>query len=413
MKKIICVFMCVLLFIFCFGCAEKNDMEDSWSESNYEKDNLDNENETNNNELATTIKESNEFTKTCYVDKPLKIDLLSTMETYVLSDAATDGLQEIYASATQIETLPVFGPYLEETNLVVYLFIENDQLKGTTTLHINETLPEASVQELSQMTDALGEYVEVLSDKHCYSALQGCMENHPDFDILGVVYNTIGYNDIYPIGITEGKSTIQYMAGSPTDFSLVDPFTTIAEGRVAFQTFLTNRAKLRTKLSIFQWEGKTYENTVGYINLYSYSGADGQDKEDIAYLYEYDNKIVVPLLNEKQEEDEYILHLLFYHDILLAEIVIQKSGEGAATAYQAVWQRISEKNVEGKYTGLVYSEYETMIQTMEKTNDDFVIEGVMFTDRSFRPFGTIGSTAKYYDTINDRFVDFQPMHEKA
>lgn len=306
----------------------------------------------------------------------------------------------------RVESIPVLDSYLKETNQVAHLFFKDNELVNVVTMDVKETLTEAQITEFSQKPTRDNPYLEALSDEHCFARISVCIENYPSFNIIGVVYNTSGYPTIYPVGINKGEKTIKYVAGEPTAFGLVDPFTSLDEGRKAFENYWQIKNAILSEMQIFKWTTTNpYYNEMGYIRRYTHECvyALGLEKET-QYLWDYDNMIVVPLTDINGKEDVYILHLLYYHNELIAELVLENKGIDSEIVYVPAWQNIAPKDEMGKYIPIAEPRYTEITKEALNKNKDFSMQGVIFNGTEFVPVGYLGDSFEYYDITQHSFV---------
>lgn len=310
------------------------------------------------------------FAEEHYVSEGISIDYGKAALDYVNAVTLDTLFKTYYLKSEKIEIYPVYGTYLEQTDLAVYVFYEAEQPSGIGQLQFDSqgNVISASIREIPLSSS---EFVQSLSLEQCFESIKSCKENHPDFEIIGLVYCSEGLPVIYPVGKNPGDDTIYYVDVEPTEFKLVDAFTSIEAGRSAFSAYLSDREAKLKNLIIFPWENETL-TWFGYIG-----GLNANDERE--YLNDYDNYIVIPLLSSTGEENVYVLHLLYYHSQLIAEVVVKRDSEDL----NIVWENVAEKNSDGSYVSLECSQYESLVNGGINTRNilNQHVSGVMFTDK--------------------------------
>ncbi len=401
MKKLLCGVLLLSLMCVFVGCAlfsGENVVIASEKEKVFSEQNA----EISESVITPATDNSAKYTKsqysnTDYTAYEFKQNHIAYLDTFIKSGEATKELQNSYNISDNIETVPILGTYLEETNLVTYLFYTDGEFSSAVTLSIEETSSEIKIGEFFKNLNAEKRYGTV-DDEYCFSKLSACMKNHANFEIKGLVYSASGYTTIYPVGCVKGENTLKYIDndGEIKCFNLVDPFSSIEEGRVAFEKFLKTKQSQISSMTIFEWDsGTEYTYTWGFMRWY-------QDENALRfeYLNDFDNMIVVPLLDENGNEGVYILHLLYYHNTLIGEIVLKQT-DGAPVS---VWENISTKNSDGTYKGIEICEYSKIMNEAKSKDETFVPTSVTFSDNTFVPNGFIENEFYYYNVENSTFV---------
>lgn len=341
MKRILCMILCLLFLVVCmlFGCSQTNPEEGA------------------SYILASSFyaAEDSSFAKQHYVEQAIEVDLFQAAANYVDNAPINGGFVTAYEQADRIEALPVYGDYLEPTNMAIYLF-----LKGENTLGIAEAIlaSDGTIKEerFRNLTEPL-EIFSSLSLEHCYNSLVSCLQDEY-FTMTGIVYATQGYGQIYPVGTKEGSTILQYWAGAPRSFLLVDPFETVEQGRYAFQLYLEQKNLILNNIAVFPWKTEPFYEA-GYLSRVPVDSSD-------AFLLDYDSQLAIPILDELHQEGRYILHLLYLHNQLIAGLVIEQK---TASDYEIVWKNVAPKDSNGSYIPLKTSTYESLLQeSLSKTN---------------------------------------------
>lgn len=386
MKAIKCIVAMLFIIFQLAGCHVGEEVNTTGASTSVE----------NNNEALTAAdfyRINADFTQ----DYETAVDYLQSVEDYVKSGSARADFVEYYQVADYLEAYPVFGTYLETTQKAVYLFYKNSTPIGIAMLKLNK---EGIVTEAStyvEMTTS-PDIVYVQSLEECFLIITDCMKKYPDFDMLGVVYDTNGFSRIYPVGICSGESIIKYVYDEPTCFSLVEPFTTIEEGRNAFKAYILQKEEMLCGIPIYPWTNANF-NRAGYLSgLYAEIDINGLPIP--SYMKIYDAVVAVPLLDESLQEDVYMLHLLYYRNQLIAELVIRKERINDRNTYTIAWERIAERTAEGAYIPIIESEYVKALNCVVAHNSRWSVRGVVFCD-SLCPLVLENSTQMLFDTATN------------
>ena len=215
-----------------------------------------------------------------------------------------------------------------------------------------------------------------LADQNCFKVLSTCMQNYPDFEIKGVVYNQYGYMAVYPVGLLPGDSSIKYFDYELCDFRLIEPFLTIAEGQNNFTKHWEKRDELISKLPTYKWENTTWR-TEGWINKYKYQDVYLLHKElESQYLFDFDWLIAIPLLDADGNEGVYALHLLYHHDTLIAELLLNDAGELLIPKKEIVSEKDSTTQ---EYIGLSKIDYlDEVTRLLKNLDNNAIVKGIGF-----------------------------------
>ncbi len=336
--------------------------------------------------------------------------LLASLRSYVELGYASERTAALFDESSNIQTLPVLGPYLEETDLIVYLFYnEIGVLSGTTTIKIDAELSAEAIDIASKMSENEYLHVEKLSDEQCFTVLSRYFEIYPNFNMLGVIYNTLGYSTIYPVGIAEGETTVKYIFGEPKEFNLVEPFGTIEEGRAAFASYKSAKEKLLAKLQIFKWDDwNEYLASSGYMRKYMNEDIFNREytQSEIDLLNDHDDMIVIPLTDKDGKEDVFILHILLHKGKPIAEIVLKKViDDNGGYSIESVKQELSDKDDNGEYIGIANLTYLEAFDEAKKLNKDFSTDYVMFDNGAYVLVGSIGDKRLSFNSESIQFYE--------
>ena len=317
-------------------------------------------------------------------------NLANCADVHYNSGLASKRYCDLYEFSDDISILPVYGTYLESMDMVVILFYKDGFFVGTSTLEFNFAEEQATTEEFDTFNYTT--VPDALSDLVCYYATLSCINRNPKFEIMGVVYNFKG-DSLIIIGKNEDERHIKYIAGEPQFFGLVEPFETIEQGRQAFEEYFTIREEIVSSLQVFPW--KTSElSERGYMNKYEVIDVFvSKDCEiELGVLSEYESLSVIPLLDLNCQENVYVLHLLYYHNRLIGEFVLENTTDVYGNPlYQCVWKNIADKNEDGTYKDLGESRYQktidlakSFIYLSDNQNNEEII-GVTFYSGDFYP----------------------------
>ena len=294
---------------------------------------------------------------------------------YIADDRSSDALAELYADADEVSSLPILGTYLEKTSLFVCLFQKQGELIGAHALALD---PDGSVT--GELSALLGGTVGTpFADAACFERISACLSAYPDFEILGVVYQDPGLSRIYPVGKNAEDDRILYYENELTEFRLVEPFSTLEDGRAAFDAYWAFRATVLSSLQIFEW---TNYDRYPYINKYRYQDvcSSGADAASYQYLYDSDWYLLVPLLNTDGEEGDCALYLLYQNNKLIAETILQVDPDGVIRAAK---ERVSDKDpATGKYIGLDGIDYADACRRI-LPSDKTTVKGIGFDGENY------------------------------
>lgn len=385
MKKLF-VFVLVMI-VGCFlmvGCSFDNvhdPVEDNVENTN---DTMDSVEETEANlPLQQDVQDE-------YYSEKMQLELLSALNEYVDTDSVSETLLKSYNDADAVRAIPILGTYLEETNLVLYMFYKDASFCSTATLEFDVKGDPIDIElvEFASTDPDDYYYVDAISNESSCLAIMSCIEALPDFEILGIVYDNIGYPMTIPIGRAKGDETIKYfMNQEPNAFNLVEPFESIEEGRIAFAKYLAEAEEIKAQLPKFLWETeKFYEG--GFWNAYSLDYVFEDNEENInktEYIRnDAESRISLPLLDEELNEGVLISHLLYYRNKLIGEVVISCDPQDNLAA---VYFEVAQKTDDGAYIAMEKSEYQKSIEKARELYPNIEIEGVMFKDGTYIPFG--------------------------
>ena len=367
MKRIIIVF-CLILSILLSGCSERENVV---------------------NDVA-----AEDLLAAYYTQDSVK-NPLSHLETYVSSGSASKELNDSYRAAEMIRTLPVYGTYLEKTTLFACLFYRDNDLFAVCTLSVRDDINFVNVSELEAEMNSTSPK-RATSNRGCYEIIKDCLQYCPDFEILGLIFQMKGYQAVRILGKAKDDPYLTFYLGEPKHFRLVDPFTTVEEGREAFAAYFAKKEATLARLPVYEWKKP---NTNPFINtfqsacvlrlreeaknpdLYWYIG--GYYEEDAPEYY--DNYIEIPLLDEKKKEGSCVLCLVYHHSDLLAELVLRKidvsDREKDDLPMEVLYENAATRNPDGSYVPLQTTLYETV---MEKEGGDGV-RGVYFANGTYIP----------------------------
>lgn len=318
-------------------------------------------------------------------------------KTYMNTAKKSSEFYIYYQASDYVEAYPAYSKYLEPTGTVVYIFYRDGSPFRVAMVSFDSN---GNVQEdpiCRDMTKA-PVVVDAGSAQDCYLMITECMTRYPDFAIFGITLDPGGFPVVTVVGKQAGDTAIKYVFTEPKAFRLVDPFETLEEGREAFKNYLVEREKIRAEVTIYPWVDTTLYWD-GYIRMFEHSGlADTQEDGRHWYIGKYDSMTAVPLLSSKLEEDVYVLHLLYYHNQLIAEVVLECKYDGKDYTYSAVWENVAEKTADGKFIPLENSQYVSILKSAAAYNSDLSIQCVVYDDGKLIPVGMCEGKRMAFDS---------------
>ncbi len=270
---------------------------------------------------------------------------------------------------TTFMDVPALGPFLEETGRKVRLYFRNGKFTGS------EIFDDGSGKT--------GEYTDIypVGGGIPYELTEYALTNYPDFRIVGYVYNNNEpFQEIYPIGINGTGAHIQYFYNNPVDFRLVYPFSTVEEGRKAFEEYHRKYAEIAAEIPVFPWNSIDYDyltytvNTIVQTKIFTDSSLGNWKFGEL-----YDTWIPLPLLNENGEEGIYITYLLYCKNDLVAELVYNYADTSAPLEYLN-YAKYDKKS--GKFSPLTSARY---TEAAKNAGTGSPLTGMKWINGSYRP----------------------------
>lgn len=383
MKKILYVFLIICTLFFCISCnlQPAPSEEESCVESNSENEVPSSVEQKLSEYIISDGRPSNGIIEDYYIQEPVELNLQEEISSYASTSTASAMFSALYKQSNNISTIPILGTYLEYTALQVCLFYSNDTLIGTRAIVLSENDEGIFVKD--ELETILGSsYIETpFSDKHCFAVLSACMQNYPDFNIQGAVYNQNGYMEVYPIGLQSDDPHVKYYDYNLCNFLMVEPFSTISEGQNRYSEHWNRRDELISMLPVYEWKDSAWWNN-GYISKYKYQDVYRLHKEsESQYLFDFDWLIAIPLLDADGNEGIYVLHLLYYRDVLIAELLLENTSEMLIPKKEI----ISEKGTAAQeYIGLSQIDYLNCVtKLLETLDNNSVVKGIGFDGENY------------------------------
>lgn len=329
----------------------------------------------------------------------------SLAQAYVDNVDENNDFATYYRRSDCIEAYPILGTYLDPTGDIAYLFYQDECPFGIAILSLDSVGNVIGTPICRDMTSPPA-YVEALSIEDCYMALTCCIKENHDFEIMGIILDSQGYPAVYPVGRQKGDSTIKYMAGHACAFSLVDPFETIEEGYSAFREYQLERKAILSEITIYPWNDIPFYES-GYIREFKESIVTKQQCGDYAYIENYDSMIAIPLLSSDLNENIYILHLLYYHNQLIAEVVIERKYDGIDYTYSSVWENVAKKNADGQYIPLESSQYVRVLNKVSSLKSPMDCQGVVYDNGQLFPVGMQEGKLMVFDSSTNTVAEYK------
>lgn len=310
-----------------------------------------------------------------YVDAPVDLNIIDQLDSYANSTLSSTEYKELHNDADYLEIIPVYGTYLENTSLAICLFSKDGVLIGTKTISISDNDGEILINEFEILR---GKNYNPFLDSSCFEHIAFSLEVDLDFQLLGVVFNTLEYSTDYPIGIPEGEDSIKYFFGEFYAFKLVDAFSTIEEGRDAFNEYWIERTNIIESIPVFPWKTTVFYEW-GWFRKYWHQDrfTMGETIED--NLNDYETVIAIPLLDENGQENRYILHLLYFQNDLIAEVILENQ-DGVSSLISG---RYADKTTTGGYIPLEGINYVVEVEALLDGVDLTRVAGIGFDGRAY------------------------------
>lgn len=369
MNRFLTVVLCLLLLLCGVGCRQLSPSEGQ-TDAVYEIP-------------ANLVTPGNGELENYYIPSEPATDWSDALRRYCESEASSPELSDAFRSADSFGTVPVFGTDLEATRLFLGIFSKGQTVSGAFLMCQN---PDGTLSEAEFAKDSYSEG-NPISNAICTEMLARLFHDYPEFQLAGVVYQMDGWKQVYPVGQLEGRA-LQYYDGMLCDFSRVDPFRTVAEGRASIEAYLKRRAQLLSELPIYLWqtkEARSYLGGVGYLSRFKGESVPAMNRspESFAYLNAYDDLILVPLLDETGRENVYQLLLLYRHNQLIAELLLKR--DPADGRIGLARERIAPQNADGGYIGLSECTYAKEVRSLlAGVPAEKVVRGVAVTNDGYR-----------------------------
>ncbi len=370
MKKILSLFLILIFVLFAVSCGK--------TKQNTPPDNIPDYVFTDYS--IEDVKPDNDFIDAYYTESDNSPDISSILSSYTESGLATDSFSSLYKSSQTIKYIPIYGTYLEPTNLIACCFMSENGLLGTHAVIVEDKNGELSIKELFTVVNSNIYNKSSISDSSCLEVLNECREKYPSFDIKGLVYTTNGYPCIYPVGVAGTEKYMSYFFGDLCEFNLVDKFSTIDEGYIKFTKYFENRAATMSSMPIYAWES-AYWSDQGYANYYRHNYATSSEKN--YYLSDYDSVIAVPLLDSNKNEGVYALHLFYSKGDLIAEVLLEIKDDELTHCKEFI---ATKDAVTGEYQPLTEINYKSEINKLlylDNIDDTSTVKGVGFDGKNY------------------------------
>ena len=318
-----------------------------------------------------------------YTDETLEFDLIELAKDYVQSEDSSKWFREIYFESGLIKAYPVYGTYLEPTNLAVYAFFKDGELIGTRTMTIDVSDETLITTDFDTEHDGVLSY-NPFSDYNCFSVMNTTVSRYETYEILGFVFCDQGAKTIFIVGKEACDNYITYLYGSPERFRLVEPFETISEGRVAFADYFEKKEIFIQNNPQYRWNNKQK----AFPNLNQYVNTDRNAISNPIYGYFLDDWIEVNLLDKDLNECKYNLYLITYHGQLVSEVVLYYDSDAAASYFDGnadipVYERTAELGEDGKPIPMGKSMYEEFILAYKSEHGGNIPAAVIFDNGSY------------------------------
>ena len=326
MKKSLCSFLILCILFSCIACKAQQTppSTDTRTASNSETIQPDDATYIMSKCVINDGRPSNGIIENYYIQECIDLDMQRNISKYASTSNVSDKFSKYYTQSTNIRTIPVLGPYLEYTSLQVCMFYTNDTMIGTVAVVL--ALNDKGIFIKEELEISLGSpyHESPLADQNC----------------------------------------------------LIEPFLTIAEGQNNFTKHWEKRDELISNLPTCKWENTTWR-TEGWINKYKYQDVYLLHKElESQYLFDFDWLIAIPLLDADGNEGVYALHLLYHHDTLIAELLLNDAGELLIPKKEIVSEKDSTTQ---EYIGLSKIDYlDEVTRLLKNLDNNAIVKGIGF-----------------------------------
>lgn len=319
------------------------------------------------------------------------LDYASLAEAYVNNAEANEEFATYYRNSDRVDAYPILGTYLEPTGSAVYLLYQKEEPYAVAELSFDSAGNVTGTPVCKDMTNP-SKTVDAQSIEACYLSIVQCFSETPDFDVMGIALPSKGYPATYAVGKQKGEAVIKYMAGQAESFNLVEPFETLKDGCDAYKKYFTERKQKLSEIMTFLWAEYSFDEA-GYMQHMNATYSSGNMP---SYMEKYDSQVAVPLLSPDLKENVYILHLLYYRNQLIAEVVIERKKEIGIT-YSVVWENVGAKDQDGEYIPLESSQYVKVLNSAAAHRAAWESQGVVYDNGKLIPVGIYNGKLMAFD----------------
>ena len=400
-KKILSIFSTVLTVILLFSsCAvdvSKNEDEeplvpvsisdlDLLSKSEYDPE----------PELSEFDKS---FMELHYVDTQYSItDEAACVESFVNSNASS-AMKNSYSQNKNVDILPIYGKYLEPTNLAVIAGYDNQgKVAYTYAVMLNENsdgikeewsrnLPyKGQSGYLNDWEAELKEVKDRIQRHFVASEAEAVALQYKSCYYLDFIYKKAG-DDTYYSTDSNGLS----------NFYGIDRITDLSEGREKYVEFLTRKQDLHDSLCLFKAQLSLVSMATG--------AAWGTPKENVDFLCGDYNQIdqwyiEVALLDENYKSGKYAYGLIMSRSTIIGEVIVEKREDD----YYVTALTNAEKDSNGNYV----EQTSKMIDLVKKAREnagDIEIAGIRYDGKNLSILGTLADEVFVFDSQTNKFVE--------
>lgn len=318
---------------------------------------------------------------------PMEGEFLGAKETQTTSDEADESipseeisqdfvtdLSTIIEKAESFVDVPIYGTYLEETSSVVRQYFKNNTIFATVALSDGEMIHDFDIYN-------------PLGHLKCLNVTRRCQTQFPNYPIIGYVYETDGYSVIYPIVMNTDETKVQYYFGGLSDFRMVDPFQTIADGRQAYVDYFAEQKEILSEIPIYPWTEADNNYNYSYLNKFLLDDIwdDTSLIEKLSnteFIFLYDFYIAIPLLDDKGNEGVFVGYLLYQKNKLIAELVLKVD----ESIYVADFINVADYNTQTKtFDFIETSNYEKAIKIFGGKDDNLTssLDGIIWESQKY------------------------------
>ena len=341
-----------------------------------------------------------------YISEKIDVDLNVLIENHVSDNSevfpywVTEIFLNLYNDSDEIQFLPVYGKYLENTALYICVFYKNGTAIGAKCIYCEAQSKIVELSVLRGNIDGHNQYDDSYSDERCFTAILPYLAYNQFYELQGVIYGEVIGANIYPVGKRLSDGVIMlYGAEEWRYFRNIKPFYSIESGRLLFEDYFDKRKEVSSDIPIYKWETKSI-GLYGTVSVFKSRDIEfmeknlGRTKESFSYLNDYDYIVSVPLLDKNGNEGMYYLHLMYkiqghYNEhCLIGELILCEKNVDQNKVLFPVKELIAYKDPQtDAYIPFIKPEYvytvESLISAPTWTSENKIVKGIGFDGENY------------------------------